>query len=65
MPLRQLIPAVGEELALELPGVAVEIPEGQSLYLTVAQVTDMFVGTGSRAPGAIMIENATVEVPLA
>jgi pimeloyl-ACP methyl ester carboxylesterase len=65
MPLRQLIPAVGEELALELPGVAVEVPEGQSLFLTVAQVTDMFIGTGSRAPGAIVIESATVDVPLA
>ena len=65
MPLRSLLPALGEELDMELPGVAVEIPAGQSLYLTVSQVTDMFLGTGSKIPAPILIEDATVDVPLA
>lgn len=65
MPLRAPMPVEGEEFALELPGVAIEIPEGQSLFLTIAQVTDMFVGMGSRVPGAIVIEDAVVDVPLA
>ena len=65
MPFRSMLPVVGEPLNLELAGVATVVPAGQSLFLTVAPVTDMFLGTGSRAAVPILIEDAVVDVPVA
>ena len=50
--------------AIELPSVAAEIPEGQSLFLTVSPVSDMFPGHGSRTPGTMILEDARVRVPV-
>lgn len=63
MPLRQRFPALGELLDLELAGVAVEVPAGQKLYLTVSAISDMFTGT-SRTPGVFVIENAVADLPI-
>ncbi|HEX8206755.1 MAG TPA: CocE/NonD family hydrolase, partial [Solirubrobacteraceae bacterium] len=52
MPLRELLPVVRERRTVELPGIAVEVPEGKNAYLTVSPVSDMFFGHGSvRTPG--------------
>ena len=56
--------SLGAQRSIELPSVAAEIPEGQSLFLTVSPVSDMFVGHGSRTPGAMLLEDAEVRVPV-
>ncbi len=48
---------------IELPGVAVEVPAGQSLFLTVSGFSDMSFGHGSKTPGALLMENVQVHVP--
>jgi ABC-2 type transport system ATP-binding protein len=64
MPLRELLPVVQERQTIELPGIAVEVPEGQRLYLTVSPVSDMSFGHGSvRTPGAVLLEDLEVRVP--
>lgn len=63
MPLRQLLPTTGEKFKIELSGVAVEVPEGQSLFLTITPVSDMFFGHGSRTPGALVLSDLTLTLP--
>lgn len=63
IPLRQRLPVVDSPLNMELPGVAVEVPEGQSLYLTVSALSDMFIGT-ARTPGVFLITGAEVDLPV-
>ncbi len=48
---------------IELPGVAVDVPAGQSLFLTVSGFSDMSFGHGSKTPGALLMENVQVHVP--
>jgi pimeloyl-ACP methyl ester carboxylesterase len=65
MPLRELLPIVATERTVELPGVAIEVPEGQTLYLTVSPVSDMSFGHGSvRTPGAVTLQGITVDLPV-
>ncbi|MGH3367578.1 MAG: alpha/beta fold hydrolase [Nocardioidaceae bacterium] len=49
---------------IELPSVAVEVPAGQSLFLTVSPVSDMFAAHGSRTPGAMSLDDVTVRLPV-
>lgn len=63
MPLRSQLPSVAAPFEIELPGIAAQLTAGQKLFLTVTPVADMFVTMGSRVPGAMLIEGATVEVP--
>jgi len=64
MPLRELLPVVQEQRTIELPGIAVEVPEGQNAYLTVSPVSDLFFGHGSvRTPGVVTLEDMTVNLP--
>ena len=42
--------------ASSCPAVAVDVPEGQSLYLLVSAVSDTFVGMSSRAPGVVLLD---------
>lgn len=63
LPLRQIQPGVDLPFEIELPGVAVNVPEGQSLYLTVTPVSDLFAGHGSRPPGALVLDDLTVTLP--
>jgi ABC-2 type transport system ATP-binding protein len=53
-----------EERTIELPSVAADVPAGQSLFLTVSPVSDMFGGHGSRTPGAMTLADVTVRVPV-
>lgn len=65
MPLRELLPVVGEARTVELAGIAVDVPAGQHLYLTVTPVSDMYFAHGSaRTPGAVVLQNLRVHVPV-
>ena len=64
MPLNVPLPVVGAERILELPAVAVDVPEGQTLFLTVSPVSDMFAVHGSRVPGALVLEDTVVQLPV-
>jgi len=63
LPIRRLLPASGEALDTELPGIAIDVPAGMNLYLTVSPVATAFVGT-SRLPGIVVIQNASVSLPI-
>ena len=63
-PHREALPTVGTARTIELPSVAVDVPAGKSLFLTVSPVSDMFVAHGSRTPGAMVLDGTTVRVPV-
>lgn len=63
LPLRQILPAQEEEFKIELPGVSAEIPEGQSLFLTVSPISDLSFGHGSRVPGAVVLTDVELTIP--
>jgi len=64
MPLSELLPVVGQSRQLELAGVAVDVPAGQNLYLTVSPLSDMYLAHGStRTPGAVVLQNVVVNLP--
>lgn len=63
MPLRRTLPGTGSHFSIELPGVAVEIPEGQTLYLTITPVSDMYAAHGSRVPGAAVLTGLKLFLP--
>ncbi|MFP5371962.1 MAG: peptidase S15, partial [Actinomycetes bacterium] len=65
MPLRELLPVLRQKRTIELPGIAVKVPAGQNVYLTVSPVSDMFFGHGSiRTPGLVGFEDITVNLPV-
>lgn len=64
LPLHEETPLLGSARSVTLPGVAVHVPAGQSLYLTVSPVSDMFAGHGSRTPGALVLRGATMQLPV-
>jgi hypothetical protein len=65
MPLRELLPVVRERRTIELPGIAVEVPEGENAYLTISPISDMSFGHGSvRTPGVVTLEDMTVNLPV-
>ena len=57
LPLHQILPVQDQKFEIELPGVVAEIGEGQSLFLTVSPVSDMYFGHGSRTPGAVVLND--------
>jgi ABC-2 type transport system ATP-binding protein len=65
MPLRFAGPTVTPvTVDVELPGVAVDVPAGQSLFLTVSPLSDMSIGHGSRAPGALVLSGSVLHLPV-
>jgi ABC-2 type transport system ATP-binding protein len=64
MPLSEPLPVVGEARSFELPAMAVDVPEGSKLFLTVSPVSDMFFAHGSRVPGALVLESTVVRLPV-
>jgi pimeloyl-ACP methyl ester carboxylesterase len=64
MPLHAMLPVQDEKFSIELSGVAVEIPEGQSLFLTITPVSDMFFGHSSRTPGGFVLQDLKVKLPI-
>ncbi|MGH2684409.1 MAG: alpha/beta fold hydrolase, partial [Actinomycetota bacterium] len=63
LPLRRALPVQDQEFSIELPGVVAEVPEGQSLFLTISPVSDMYVGHGSRTPGAVVLSDLSLTLP--
>lgn len=65
LPLRELLPVVQQHRTVELPGIAVEVPAGQKLFLSVSPISDIFFGHGSaRTPGVVGLEDITVNLPV-
>ncbi|MBW3537134.1 MAG: peptidase S15, partial [Actinobacteria bacterium] len=62
MPLREPTAVSGASRLIELPGVVVEVPEGQNLYLTVSPVSDMSFAHGARTPGLVSLENSILSL---
>jgi pimeloyl-ACP methyl ester carboxylesterase len=64
LPLNELLPVAGEKRSIELPSVAVDVPKGQSLFVLASAVSDMFAAAGSRTPGAVVLQDAAVRLPV-
>jgi ABC-2 type transport system ATP-binding protein len=64
LPLRAVDAATDSAKAADLPGVAVTVPEGQTLFLVVSPVADAFGLHGSRVPGAAVLEDLVLELPV-
>jgi ABC-2 type transport system ATP-binding protein len=56
-------PATGAPLTFKLVGVAEHIAEGETLFLTISPVSDMFANMGSRTPGAIGLGDISLQIP--
>lgn len=63
-PLREAGVSAGRAFSVELPAVAVTVPAGESLYLTVSPVSDMFALHGSRTPGVVTLDHLLARLPL-
>ena len=63
LPLRQLMPTTGEKFSIELPGIAAKVPKGESLFLTITPVSDMYFGHGSRTPSAMVLSDLRLTLP--
>jgi ABC-2 type transport system ATP-binding protein len=57
-------PLSGFPSRVEMPSVAINVPQGQSLFLVAAATNDMFLGFGSRTPGVVIFDNAKVSLPV-
>ncbi|MGH7896694.1 MAG: hypothetical protein ACREQQ_02000, partial [Candidatus Binatia bacterium] len=57
-------PSIAAPIDVELPGVAVTVDAGETLYLTVSALSDMFAGFESRVPGVLLLEEALVKLPV-
>ncbi|HVE98879.1 MAG TPA: CocE/NonD family hydrolase [Mycobacteriales bacterium] len=64
LPHHEPVPVTAAQRRVELPSVAVDVPAGQSLFLTVSPLSDMYVAHGSRIPGAMVLDKATVRLPV-
>ncbi|GAA1140237.1 hypothetical protein GCM10009606_19790 [Nocardioides aquiterrae] len=64
LPLNVTGPVVGEQHRIDLPSVAIDVPAGQTLYVLASPVSDTFVGMGSRTPGAVVLEDTAVHLPV-
>ena len=64
LPWASQLPVDGAAATIELPSVAVDVPEGSALYVVAAGTNDMYAGFGSRTPGAVVVQDATVKVPV-
>ena len=47
-----------------LPSVAVDVPAGQTLFLTVSPISDMSAGFGSRVVGAMRLKDVVLHLPV-
>lgn len=47
---------------VRLPAVAVDVPEGQTLYLAVSAVSDTFGGMSTRTPGLVVLDNTVAHL---
>lgn len=64
LPVNEPVPVVGEKRRIRLPSIAVDVPAGQNVYILVSAASGTFVSMGSRTPGAIVLEELTVGLPV-
>jgi pimeloyl-ACP methyl ester carboxylesterase len=64
LPVNELLPVAGDKRSIELPSVAIDVPAGKSLFVMAMATNDMFAGMGSRTPGAIVLQNAVLRLPV-
>jgi ABC-2 type transport system ATP-binding protein len=64
LPFNSLTPVNGVTTAIELPSVAIDVPAGQSLFVLAMATNDMFAGMGNRTPGAVVVQDAVVRLPI-
>lgn len=64
MPINVTELAQGTPVRIELPAAAVDVPQGQSLYLMVSAISDTFVAMSSRVPGIVLLEDTKVHLPV-
>ena len=62
MPLREARVVHGVRRTIELPAVAVDVPAGKRLFLTVSPVAEMFTGQAGRDPGVIRLDHIRLTV---
>ncbi|WP_328323107.1 CocE/NonD family hydrolase [Kribbella sp. NBC_00382] len=62
MPLREKRPVHGARRTVDLPGIAVDVPAGKTLFLTVSPVADMFAGQDGHVPGQLRLDDVTVRL---
>jgi ABC-2 type transport system ATP-binding protein len=64
MPLNELAPVNAEPRRIELPAVAVDVPAGKTLYVIASPLSETFVGTGSRTPGVVILQDTVAHLPV-
>ena len=65
LPIRENGVVVGKpRTGVELPSVAVDVPAGQTLFLTVSPISDMSAGFGSRVVGAMRMQDVVLHLPV-
>jgi pimeloyl-ACP methyl ester carboxylesterase len=64
LPINEPDPVTDEQRRIAMPSVAVDVPEGQTLYVIVSGVSDTFVAMGSRTPGVITLEDTAAHLPV-
>jgi hypothetical protein len=64
LPINELLPVAGDKRSIELPSVAIDVPAGQTLYVMAMATNDMFIGFGNRTPGAVVLQDAVVRLPV-
>lgn len=64
MPTRIAGPAVATTIRTELGAVVAELEPGEILYLVASPYADQFIAHGSRAPGAVVVDDVVVGLPV-
>lgn len=61
----ELLPSTGVDVTVELGGGGMTLAAGETLYLVVSPVADLFFAHGStRTPGGVALDDLTVNLPL-
>ena len=63
LPINEPEAVTGAKRRIELQSVAVDVPAGQSLFVVITPLADMFASHGSRVPGVVQISDAQVHLP--
>ena len=63
LPLRLPKAVTGAARSIELPGIAVQVPKGSTLYLLASPVADMYASHVGRTPGVITLADTAVKLP--
>lgn len=61
----ELLPSIGHDITVELGAGGMTLGAGETLYLVVSPFVELYFGNGStRTPGAVALEDMTLNVPL-